>query len=129
MPLIRKLTRLEKRSLRKGNTRGHRSRPRGFPCRIAVRHIAIDHPAHQYLARRLSASSASIQAVHLDLLEAMHVSPPSVRRGVRLMVVMIAVVSLTGLANAQGSVERGAYLVNLLGCHDCHTPRGPDARL
>jgi hypothetical protein len=45
------------------------------------------------------------------------------------MVVMIAVVSLTGLANAQGSVERGAYLVNLLGCHDCHTPRGPDARL
>jgi hypothetical protein len=43
MPLIRKLTLLEKRSLGKGNTRGHRSRARGFPCRIAVRNIAIDN--------------------------------------------------------------------------------------
>ena len=44
------------------------------------------------------------------------------------MVVMLGVVSLTGLATAQGSVERGEYLVNLMGCLDCHTPRGPDGR-
>ena len=53
---------------------------------------------------------------------------PTVRGCVRLMLVMLGVVSLTGLANAQGSVERGEYLVNLMGCNDCHTPLGPDGR-
>lgn len=53
---------------------------------------------------------------------------PTVRGCVMLMVVMMGVVSLTGLANAQGSIERGEYLVNLMGCHDCHTPLGPDGR-
>jgi mono/diheme cytochrome c family protein len=38
----------------------------------------------------------------------------------------IAVVSLSSIANAQGSVERGDYLVNgILTCGNCHSPRGP----
>jgi hypothetical protein len=42
--------------------------------------------------------------------------------------VVVGVMSLTGRATAQGSVERGAYLVGIMGCNDCHTPLGPDGR-
>ena len=52
---------------------------------------------------------------------------PTVRGSVLLMVV-VGVMSLTGRATAQGSVERGAYLVGIMGCNDCHTPLGPDGR-
>jgi hypothetical protein len=41
---------------------------------------------------------------------------------------MIGVASMAGLANTQGSLERGEYLVNILGGHDCHTPLGPGGR-
>jgi hypothetical protein len=53
---------------------------------------------------------------------------PTVWGCVMLMVVMMGVVSLTGRATAQGSREHGEYLVNLVGCNDCHTPLGPDGR-
>jgi hypothetical protein len=45
-----------------------------------------------------------------------------------LMVAMIGAVTMAGLAKAQGSVERGEYLVNIMGCNDCNTPMGPDGR-
>jgi hypothetical protein len=58
----------------------------------------------------------------------MHVKHSTVHECVMLMVVMVGVLIVTGLAKAQNSVERGEYLVNIMGCNDCHTPMGPDGR-
>ncbi len=45
---------------------------------------------------------------------------------IRLMLGMMAAVTLAGDAFAQTAVQRGDYLVNsILTCGNCHTPRGP----
>jgi len=44
----------------------------------------------------------------------------------RLILGLVAVVTMTSGAIAQSAVERGNYLVNtILTCGNCHTPRGP----
>jgi mono/diheme cytochrome c family protein len=42
----------------------------------------------------------------------------------RLIPVVILTIALVGGARAETPVERGAYLVTLTGCNDCHTPGG-----
>jgi cytochrome c553 len=64
----------------------------------------------------------------MALWEEKQVKHPTVRACVMLMTGLVGVVSMTGLAQAQSSVERGAYLVTIMGCNDCHTPLGPDGR-
>src|SRR5215210_5782581 len=45
---------------------------------------------------------------------------------IRLMLGLVAAVTVTSGAVAQSAVERGDYLVNsILTCGNCHTPRGP----
>ena len=42
----------------------------------------------------------------------------------RSLLSAVLAVALVGVAHAQSPVERGAYLVTLTGCNDCHTPGG-----
>lgn len=45
----------------------------------------------------------------------------------RVALAALALTVLTpGISAAEGSAERGAYLVNIMHCNGCHTPRGPD---
>ena len=45
-----------------------------------------------------------------------------------LAVLASGMVGMTETVAAQGNIARGAYLVNIMGCDDCHTPMGPDGR-
>ena len=40
--------------------------------------------------------------------------------------IIVAVASYSSGAAAQTAVERGAYLANVMTCHNCHTPMGPN---
>src|SRR5262249_42494883 len=62
--------------------------------------------------------------------DAMH---PTTRRTILLAASMAAIVFVFGFATLKGralfgggesdaAVQRGAYLVSIMGCHDCHTP-------
>ena len=47
---------------------------------------------------------------------------------VRLMLGLVAAVTVTSSAMAQSAVERGSYLVNtIMTCANCHSPKGPPA--
>jgi mono/diheme cytochrome c family protein len=47
---------------------------------------------------------------------------------IRLMVGLVAAVTVTCSAMAQSAVERGSYLVNtIMTCGNCHSPKGPPA--
>ena len=49
-------------------------------------------------------------------------------RMLMLTVLGLEVVGLPGIVAAQGNIDHGAYLIHIMGCHDCHTPMGPDGR-
>jgi hypothetical protein len=49
-------------------------------------------------------------------------------RLVMFMVWGVGIVGMPGVVAAQGGIERGEYLVNIMACHDCHTPMGPEGR-
>jgi mono/diheme cytochrome c family protein len=47
---------------------------------------------------------------------------------IRLMLGLVAAVTVTSSALAQSAVERGSYLVNtIMTCANCHSPKGPPA--
>ncbi len=47
---------------------------------------------------------------------------------IRLMLGLVAAVTVTSSAMAQSAVERGSYLVNtIMTCANCHSPKGPPA--
>lgn len=45
----------------------------------------------------------------------------TIRRALRPALISCVLLSATGAAVADGNVARGAYLVGILGCGDCHT--------
>jgi mono/diheme cytochrome c family protein len=45
-----------------------------------------------------------------------------------LLIVLVGLVSMPARGEMQDNRQRGEYLVNIMGCNDCHTPMGPDGR-
>jgi hypothetical protein len=58
----------------------------------------------------------------------MHLSRAAMLWGLTLWLGLIGLIGLPPRAEAQSPVGRGEYLVNIMGCNDCHTPMGPDGR-